>query len=225
NVILMSCLAGALRSYFNVCGIDHPDDVRACVQIDTRPQHDKLRLSNHISNVFVDLPSATEGAVPRLWDMRRRMEDLTAMIEGFAFHGFLRFCLVLFPLSIVRRVVDFILNKASCSVTFVSGPNTPVYFNGKMAKYMTFWDPRPNGTGLSVSITTYANHVRLGAVFHQSQPCDPTLLLTEFQKEVENLSRHLSQRTLPSHLRWRARQQLQIPFDEREDRNANEPAV
>ncbi|KXJ14224.1 uncharacterized protein LOC110239221 [Exaiptasia diaphana] len=225
NVILMSCLAGALRSYFYMCGIDHPDDLRACIKIDTRPQHTKLRLDNHLSYVFVDLPSATEGAVPRLWDMRRRMEDFNSMIEGFAFFAFLRFCLILFPLSLARRVVDFLLGKASCTVTFLSGPNTPVYFNGKMAKYMTFWEPKPNSSGLSLSIATYGNHVRLGAVFHQEQPCDPQLLLTEFQKEVENLSKHLSQRTLPSHLRWRARQQILMQQDEKEGSCSDEPAV
>ena len=149
--------------------------------------------------------------------MRRRMEDFTSMIEGFAFYGFLRSCLILFPLSLVRRLVDFLLGKSTCTVTFLSGPNTPVYFNGKMAKYMTFWSPRPNNTGLSLSIATYGNNVRLGAVFHQNQPCDPSVLLTEFQKEVENLSKHLSQRTLPSHLRWRARQQVAMPQDTQDE--------
>jgi hypothetical protein len=45
-----------------MCGVDHPDDVRVSLQVDMRPQHDKLRLDNRFSSVFVNLPSGTEGA-------------------------------------------------------------------------------------------------------------------------------------------------------------------
>lgn len=165
------------------------------------------------------------GAVPRLWDMRRRMDDFSSTIEGFAFFSFFRFCLILFPLSIARRILDFLLGKASCTVTFLTGPNTPLYFNGKMAKYMTFWDHKPNHSGLSLTIATYANHVRLGAVFHEGSPVDPKILLQEFEKEIENLAKHLSQRTLPSHLRWRARQQILMQADDREGKNPDDPQV
>lgn len=147
------------------------------------------------------------------------MEDFSGVIENLAFNSFLRFCLVIFPLSFVRRIVDYLLGKASCSVSFLTGPNTPVYFDGKMAKLMTFWTPKPNGSGVALSLATHANQLRLGAVVHQKQQCDPSFLLTAFQREVEDLSKHLSQRTLPSHLRWRAKQQLQM--EDREDRNRN----
>ena len=90
---------------------------------------------------------------------------------------------------------------------------------------MTFWSPRPNGHGVALSLATHANQLRLGAVVHQSQQCDPTFLMTAFQSEVENLSKHLAQRTLPSHLRWRAKQQLQMDNVEDRNRNTSEPAV
>lgn len=78
NVILMSCLAGALRSYFHKCGIDHPDDVRVCLQVDIRPQHSKLRLDNCFSSIFVNLPSGTEGMSSIILCIYIKIECLTA---------------------------------------------------------------------------------------------------------------------------------------------------
>ncbi|EDO30538.1 predicted protein [Nematostella vectensis] len=213
DIVLMSCLAGALRSFLYKCGDEVPADVRACVQTDIRAQHSKLKLDSKFSAMFVDLPSGTEGAVPRLWETRRRMDTFSSVIERHALHAFLKFVLLILPISFARRFVDYTAGKSSCTVTYIAGPNTPVYLNGKMAKLMTILSPRITGQGLSLSLVTHANQVRLGIVAHQRLPCDPKILLNDFQREIDELHKHLSNRTLPSHLRVRARQQVQI--DER----------
>lgn len=61
DVVILSCLAGALRSYMKLCGVENPRDIRACLQVDVRPLHAGLKLDNQFTPVFVKLPVGTEG--------------------------------------------------------------------------------------------------------------------------------------------------------------------
>ena len=88
-------------------------------------------------------------------------------------------------------------------MTQIPGPTTPVYLNGKMAKMMACWAPRKTENGFSVVITNHGGQIRLGLVTHHSQMDDSSLLLAEFEREIEDLANHLGKRSLPSHLRWR----------------------
>ena len=61
DVVILSCLAGAFRSYMKLCGVEQPQDIRVCLHLDARPQHAGLRLDNKFAPVFVNLPAGTEG--------------------------------------------------------------------------------------------------------------------------------------------------------------------
>ena len=143
--------------------------------------------------------------MPRLWETRRRMSTLGCVLEKVILWGFTKLCSVLLPARVVRSLVEFLIGKSSCTVTYVPGPTAPLYLNGKMAKLMTVWSPRPGKSGLSLSITTHGHQLRLGMISSTENTNDPKLLLLEFEKEVVKLALHLGSRTLPSHLRMRAK--------------------
>ncbi|KAL9984675.1 hypothetical protein ACROYT_G006999 [Oculina patagonica] len=218
DVILLSCVAGAIRSFLQKCNVQYPDDILVCIRTDVRPQHTKLQLDNKFSLAFIKLPVGTEGAVPRLWETRRRIDKFSFTLESIIIYGFIKLCLLLFPLSTVRRLINNLINKVSCTVTQIPGPNMPVYLNGKMAKMMTSWTPRKTESGLSISITNHGGQIHVGLVTHHSQINDPTLLLAEFEREVTDLGDHLGKRALPSHLRWRLKmdQRVNEVVEERE---------
>lgn len=165
-----------------------------------------------------------EGAVPRLWETRRRVDKFSFTLESTIMYGFIKLCLLLFPLSVVRRLINYLLNKVSCTVTRIPGPNMPVYLNGKMTKMMACWTPRKTQNGFSVSITNHSGQIYVGLVTKPSQMNDPSLLLAEFEREVADLGNHLGKRALPSHLRWRLKvdQQLVNAVNEEREREAAE---
>jgi len=219
DIVLLSCVAGAFRSFLQKCKVQDPDDILVCVRTDVRPQHTKLKLDNKLSVAYVKLPVGTEGAVPRLWETRRRVDKFSFTLESIIIYGFIKLCLLLFPLSFVRRIIDYLINKVSCTVTQIPGPNTPVYLNGKMAKTMACWTPRKTDRGLSICITNHGGQIHLGLVTHHSQINDSAVFLAEFEREVADLASHLGKRALPSHLRWRLRmdQRVNEGAEERED--------
>lgn len=63
DIILLSCVAGAIRSFLQKCRVQYPDDILVCIRTDVRPQHTKLRLDNKFSLAFIKLPVGTEGKV------------------------------------------------------------------------------------------------------------------------------------------------------------------
>lgn len=150
------------------------------------------------------------GAVPRLWETRRRIDKFSFTLESVIIYGFIKLCLLLFPLSVVRRLINYLINKVSCTVTQIPGPNMPVYLNSKMTKMMTCWTPRKTESGLSISITNHGGQIYVGLVTHHPQINDPSLLLEEFEREVADLVSHLGKRALPSHLRWRLKMDQRV---------------
>lgn len=134
-------------------------------------------------------------------------------LESIITYGFIKLCLLLFPLSAVRRLINYLINKAPCTVTQIPGPNTPVYLNGKMATVMACCTPRKTGSGLSICLTHHGGKVHLGLVGQDSQINDASVVVAEFEREVDDLVKHLGKRALPSHLRWRYKSANQRVID------------
>lgn len=63
ETVLLSCVAGAIRSYLQKHKCQDPDDILVCIRTDIRPQHTKLNLDNKFSLAFVKLPVGTEGMI------------------------------------------------------------------------------------------------------------------------------------------------------------------
>ena len=114
-------------------------------------------------------------------------------------------CSVLCPSRVARSLVEFLVGKASCSVSYILGPTAPLYLNGKMVKLMTFWPARLSKAELSLSFLTHGKQLRFGMISSAENMSNPKVLLLEFEKEIVKLALHLSSRTVPSHLRMRAK--------------------
>ena len=63
DIILLSCVAGAIRSFFQKCNVQFPDDILVCIRTDARSQHTKLQLDNKFALAFIKLPVGTEGTI------------------------------------------------------------------------------------------------------------------------------------------------------------------
>jgi hypothetical protein len=74
---MMSCVAGALRSYLRGCGEDTDGcEIRAMVPVNLRSTDGPIRLGNRFGLVPVELPVGIANPIARLQEVRRRMVDL-----------------------------------------------------------------------------------------------------------------------------------------------------
>ena len=77
NDVLLSSVAGALRSYLDRRGDDVAGvTVRALVPVNLRPPEKAWKLGNRFGLVFLDLPLGIENPVERLYAVRANMQKL-----------------------------------------------------------------------------------------------------------------------------------------------------
>uniref|UniRef100_A0A1B6C173 diacylglycerol O-acyltransferase n=1 Tax=Clastoptera arizonana TaxID=38151 RepID=A0A1B6C173_9HEMI len=85
NCVLLAALAGALRIILQKCGVRQPPDMRVVVPVNLRSRsssRDETELGSKMSPVVVSLPVSIEGAVPRLWYMRKALSTLRCSSDG-----------------------------------------------------------------------------------------------------------------------------------------------
>ena len=63
------------------------------------------------SQVHVRLPSNTEGAIPRLWDVRRRMEELKTSPDTVVMYGAIYCLLPILPEVVAQWILNTVLRK------------------------------------------------------------------------------------------------------------------
>lgn len=101
NDVLMTAMSGSLRNFFKRRGILNPPDIKVCLAVDLRyepatgdPAPD---LGTQLSTALVRLPTNTEGAIPRLWEVRQVMEELKNSPDPVVMYGAAQLLLTLLP--------------------------------------------------------------------------------------------------------------------------------
>ncbi|GFY43719.1 DUF1298 domain-containing protein [Trichonephila inaurata madagascariensis] len=86
--------------------------VKLSIPVDLR--HDEGRtpfMGCRFSQVCVRLPSNTEGAVPRLWEVRRRMEELKTSPDTLVMYGAVYCLLPILPEAIAQWILNTVIRK------------------------------------------------------------------------------------------------------------------
>jgi WS/DGAT/MGAT family acyltransferase len=187
NDALMSCLAGALRGYL----IEHGDDVRgldirASVPVNLRPQNKLDQLGNYFGLVFMSLPLGIENPIERVYEVRRRMEEIKRSYDAVITLGLLAVVGSL-PEMIETPAVDFFSTKSTTVMTNVPGPREPIYLAGTAVADLQFWVPQSGEIGMGVSILSYNNRVNFGVMADKRLVPVPGDLVTRFGREFEKL--------------------------------------
>ncbi|GFV57092.1 DUF1298 domain-containing protein [Trichonephila clavipes] len=135
------------------------------------------------SQVCVRLPSNTEGAVPRLWEVRRRMEELKTSPDTLVMYGAVYCLLPILPEAIAQWILNTVIRKATVVLANVPGPEDLLSLGSKKLKKIIFWmSPRPE-IPVVFSVISYAGSIQLAVSADKMVVTQPHLLVKEFVTE------------------------------------------
>jgi diacylglycerol O-acyltransferase len=187
NDVLLSCVAGALRSYLMQKG-DNVESlsIRALVPVNLRPAERAWKLGNRFGLVFLDLPVGIENPVERLYAVRENMRVLKGSYQPVVALGLLA-AMGAGPKMLQEQLLALLAKNATAVMTNVPGPQQPLYLGGALIAGMMFWVPQSGDIGLGVSILSYNGEVRFGVVADRGLCPDPDHVIDGFAPEFEKL--------------------------------------
>ncbi len=188
NDVLLAAVAGALRAYLVEKGDSTPADleVRAVIPVNLRPREQANRLGNFFGLVFLALPVGIANPLERLYEVRRRMNELKESYQPILALGLLG-AVGMGPNLLQQPLLDLLSNKASAVMTNVPGPREPLYLGGARIAEMMFWVPQSGSVGMGVSILSYNDRVHFGLVADSGIVADPDAIIGRFASEFEKL--------------------------------------
>ncbi|XP_071791879.1 uncharacterized protein [Asterias amurensis] len=215
NDVALSAVVGSLRLYLQASGIHNPKQIHSNIAVDFRgsdsprgvsPMGNRFTLSN------LKLPTQTEGAIPRLWDTKRCMDELKLSAEHVVFYGTTKAVMTTFPESIASGILSSFFGGSSCTLTNLALGDELLTFGGNHIKMLLFWMSPVDDIPISISILTYADQMRVAIVADCGIVPDPQPIADEFKNQIETLVSLLAHRRIPGEYRRRA-----LDEDEDED--------
>jgi diacylglycerol O-acyltransferase / wax synthase len=187
NDVLLSCAAGALRSYL----VDKGDRVRgvvirALVPVNLRPLDKAHELGNEFGLVFLDLPIGIENPVRRLHAVRVNMNALKSSYQPVLSLGLLA-AMGAGPKLLQDQLLMALARNATAVMTNVPGPQEPLYMAGAEIGSLMVWVPQSGDIGMGVSIISYNGQVQFGVVTDRGLCPDPGHVTARFGPEFEKL--------------------------------------
>jgi len=209
NDVLLSAVAGALRDYLVEKGDSIPAslEVRAIVPVNLRPSEKAARLGNFFGLVFLALPVGVANPLERLYEVRRRMNELKESYQPLLALGLLGI-VGMGPNLLQQQLLDILSRKASAVMTNVPGPRQPLYLGGAHITEMMFWVPQSGRIGMGVSILSYDGRVQFGLVADRQLVADPEAVIGRLEAVIGRFASELEKLLLFT---------LMSPWDERGD--------
>ncbi|MBL8385572.1 MAG: wax ester/triacylglycerol synthase family O-acyltransferase [Burkholderiales bacterium] len=187
NDILLSCCAGAFGAYLRARG-EATDgvEVRGMVPVNLRPREQAHTLGNQFGLVLLALPVGIENPFVRLYEVKRRMDELKGSYQAAISMGILG-AVGFLPRPLQKQVLDIFATKASAVMTNVPGPQKPLYLAGNLLEQQMFWVPQTGDIGVGVSILSYNSRVQFGLIADRNFVAEPARIVDRFAPEFEKL--------------------------------------
>jgi len=187
NDVLLSSVAGALRSYLERRGEDVAGvTMRALVPVNLRPAAKAWKLGNRFGLVFLDLPLGIENPVERLYAVRANMRELKGSYQPLVALGLLA-AMGAGPKVLQEQLLAALARNATAVMTNVPGPQQPLFLSGAKIDSLMFWVPQSGDIGMGVSILSYNDQVQFGLVTDRKLCSDPDRVIERFAPEFEKL--------------------------------------
>ncbi|MCJ0764860.1 wax ester/triacylglycerol synthase family O-acyltransferase [Variovorax sp. CYS-02] len=188
NDVLLSCVAGAIGEYLKSFGDEVAgQEIRAMVPVNLRPIEQAYKLGNRFGLVPLVLPIGVDNPIERVYEVRRRMNNLKGSTQPLLAFGMLAVAGLL-----IKPAQDAMLNlfgrKTTAVMTNVPGPREKLKLCGATLEQSMFWVPQSGDIGLGVSILSYGGGVQFGVITDTTLCPDPQKIIDEFEPEFARLS-------------------------------------
>ena len=201
NDILLSAAAGSIRTYLQTKGVLNPYDMLCMIPVDLRTNDSKVVMGTKFSVVDLTLPTNTEGAIPRLWEVKHQMDQVKNSADPIVLYGGHWLLSRMLPACLGRRIWRSLCNKTTCLISNLPGPDTTLVFGSRQIKNVMYWMPPPEDVALSISFLTYADQLSMTVIADQAVVTDPHILTKDFILQVRPnlfIRSHCSQNPLTS---------------------------
>ncbi len=188
NDVLLSCVAGALGAYLKQFGDDVAGkEIRAMVPVNLRALEDAYKLGNRFGLAPVVLPIGIENPLERVYEVRRRMNDLKGSMQPLLAFGLLAVAgLLIKPAQ--DAMLGLFSKKTTAVMTNVPGPREKLKLCGSTLEQSLFWVPQSGTVGLGVSILSYGGGVQFGVISDATLCPEPQKIIDQFEPEFAKLS-------------------------------------
>ncbi|GFR62222.1 hypothetical protein ElyMa_005450300 [Elysia marginata] len=197
--LLLSIVAGNVRSYMQVSGITNPYGVRCAVPVDFQglDTGGAVDMETKYSVVMLPLASNIEGVIPRLWETKYQMNRFKSSAEAAIVNGarWMSYCLL--PSPLFQRLWKKVYSRCTLTVSNLSGPSSVLKLDSREVKCMMYWVPPLEQVPLTVSFLSYADQLRMAVMSDRSVVPNPDLLTRDFNHKLETLSKLLAHRRIP----------------------------
>ena len=185
NDVVLCAVAGALRGYLaskgdTVEGVD----VRALVPVNLRPADEPPTLGNRFGIVGVLLPVGVAHPLERLYEVRRRMEELKHSYEPPATLMLIA-SMGLGPKLVQDQLFDLLTSRSTAVMTNVPGPQRPLHIGGYRVRDIISWVPQSCDLGLGLSILSFDGNVQFAVTTDAALVPDPDEIVKRFQSAFE----------------------------------------
>ncbi|XP_050730808.1 uncharacterized protein LOC127005739 [Eriocheir sinensis] len=201
NDVLLAALAGALRLSLQRRGVRHPRDLRASIAVDLRsspPPFSVPRLGTKAALVPLALPLSWDAAIPRLWEVRSRVDDMKASASAVVAYGLVWWAYRLLPASLTHALLRRLHRRTSVQYSSLPGPTSPLLLGGWLEQVLNVLK------GLSTPPSPAADQVHVSVAARTSMPAAPAmarLILQEFQSQCVQMCELLANRRIPGEQR------------------------
>ena len=188
NDVLLTAVAGGMRSYLAARGVDDVAEVEWMVPVNLVPIEDNLPddLGNYFALVMAVLPLHPTDPVERLKAVTARMARIKRSAEPLLTFGVQRGVSTA-PRSVSVALTDFFANKAVGVLTNVPGPRSPMSFAGSDVRQIVGFAPSSGDQPMTCTIFSYAGAVTIGFATDAGLVPDPDQLVTETITELTRL--------------------------------------
>ena len=187
NDILLSCCAGAMGAYLRAKGESTDGvEVRGMIPVNLRPSGQEHTLGNQFGLVLLALPVGIENPFLRLYEVKRRMDELKSSYQAMISMGILG-AVGFLPRPLQKQVLDIFSTKASAVMTNVPGPQQALYLAGSQMSQQMFWVPQSGDIGVGISILSYNSRVQFGLITDRKFVPEPANIVDRFVPEFEQL--------------------------------------
>ena len=184
NDIILAVVTGCLRLVLQKHGMTNPRNIRAAIPIDLRSDTSHIHMGNEYVLLDMKLPANTEGTIPRLWDIKRCMDEVKNSADPTVMYGSKWVLFNSLPQFLCYRIWRSLYSKVTAVIANLPGPSAPLTLASHQVRSLLYWTPPREHVGVSISILTYADQLRIAVIADKAVLPDPEIITKDFNQQV-----------------------------------------